>query len=211
MTGPRSALLVDYGGVLTASLRGAFEEFGREVGLPAHLPQHLLSHDETARAALVDHECGRIDDEQFELAYATALREHGADVDSQGLITRILGDLPLDEAMLDLVARARAAGLPVALVTNSLGRDAYAGVDLDALADAVVASGREGVRKPSRRIYEIACERLGVAPTDCVLIDDTQVNLDGAARLDIAGILHRDASTTAAELAEILGRDDLAS
>lgn len=210
MSPTRTAVLIDYGGVLTESLHDAFAAFAAEAGLPPELPQRLLSTDEAARAAFVAHECGRIEEEEFEDAYAAALRRHGAQVEPRGLLARILGRLRLDADMLALLRRVRGAGVPVALVTNSLGRDAYAGVDLHALADVVVISGEEGVRKPSRRIYELACARLGVAPADGVLVDDTQVNLDGAARLGIAGVLHRDATTTAAALADLLGRPDLA-
>jgi putative hydrolase of the HAD superfamily len=107
--------------------------------------------------------------------------------------------------MLDALAGLRAAGVPVALVTNALGRDCYDGFDLDALADVVVISSAVGVRKPSRRIYAVACEGLGVAPEDCVMIDDVQHNLAGAARLGIAGLLHRDAAATVRELDQRFG------
>ncbi|GIT45628.1 MAG: hypothetical protein Ct9H300mP12_02130 [Acidimicrobiales bacterium] len=35
----------------------------------------------------------------------------------------------------------------------------------------------EGCRKPEPRIYEIACERLGVEPVACVFLDDLGINL----------------------------------
>lgn len=204
-TTPATALLVDFGGVLTGSLRAAFRRFGEEIGVDPELPQRLLSTDERARAALVEHECGRSDDEAFESAFAAVLAEHGADVSADGLIGRVFGRLGRDEAMIAEVARRRAGGVPTALVSNSLGRDAYAGFDLDAMFDVVVVSGRVGVRKPSRRIYTLACEELGVAPEACVLVDDTRVNLDGAARLGVAGVLHRNAATTIDELDRLLG------
>jgi putative hydrolase of the HAD superfamily len=65
-----------------------------------------------------------------------------------------------DNKMLDALDALRAGGMPIALVTNSFGRDCYDGFDLHALADVVVISSEVGVRKPSRRIYAIACERL---------------------------------------------------
>ena len=45
-----------------------------------------------------------------------------------------------DHEMLDALAALRAGGMPVALVTNSFGRDCYDGFDLHALADVVVIS-----------------------------------------------------------------------
>lgn len=48
----------------------------------------------------------------------------------------------------------------------------------------------------SRRIFEIACERLGVEPAQAVMIDDLEQNLVGAARIGIRGVLHTDSDTT---------------
>ena len=121
------------------------------------------------------------------------------------LVVAVSEHLDLDEPMVDLVREVRAAGVPVALVSNSLGRDCYARVDLDELFDVTVISGQVGVRKPSRQIYRIACERLGVAPGQCVLVDDLEHNLVGAARLGIDGIHHRTADETVPRVRAALG------
>ncbi|WP_332873357.1 HAD family hydrolase [Nocardia aurea] len=65
----------------------------------------------------------------------------------------------------------------MAIVSNSLGDDCYRGFDLHAIADVVVISSEIGVRKPSRRIYEVACEQLDVEPAACLMIDDLDQNL----------------------------------
>jgi putative hydrolase of the HAD superfamily len=104
-----------------------------------------------------------------------------------------------------LIEDLRATGIPIALVSNAFGRDCYAGFDLDALADVVVISSEVGVRKPSRKIYAIACERLGIDPRQAVMVDDLQQNLDGAARLGIAGVLHTHADNTRTQLGERFG------
>jgi putative hydrolase of the HAD superfamily len=126
-------------------------------------------------------------------------------VEAAGLLRRMQAGFRADQEMVDALAGLRAAGVPVALVTNAFGRDCYAGFDLAELADVVVISSDIGVRKPSRRIYAIACERLGVAPQAAVMIDDIEHNLAGAARLDIAGVLHRSAPQTLRELDERFG------
>ncbi len=46
--------------------------------------------------------------------------------------------------------------------------------------DGVVVSGRERVVKPDRRIYELLCSRFGLAPADCLFIDDSAANVEGA-------------------------------
>jgi putative hydrolase of the HAD superfamily len=196
----RRALLIDFGGVLTTSVHDAFRAFAREISDDEDLVLRLLATDPESSALLVGNENGTLDDAAFEHGFAARLAAHGAPVEPEGLLRRVQAGYGPDEAMVDGLAALRAAGVPVALVTNQFGQDCYAGFDLDALADVVVISSEIGVRKPSRRIYAVACERLDVAPQQCVMVDDVQHNLDGAARLGIAGVLHREAAATLAEL-----------
>ncbi|WP_242474578.1 HAD family hydrolase [Tomitella cavernea] len=199
-----TAVFVDFGGVLTTSVLDSFAEFGAQYGQP-DLPVRLLTTDEASRRLISEHERGLIGADEFEQGFAKRLRAHGVDVAADGLQERMKAGLRPDEAMTALVMGLRSAGVPVALVSNAFGRDSYAGVDLDALADAVVVSSDVGVRKPSRKMYEVACERLAVAPEQAVMIDDLQQNLDGAARLGIAGVLHTSARDTERQLAERFG------
>ncbi|MEV6218236.1 HAD-IA family hydrolase [Nocardia sp. NPDC051833] len=200
----RTAVLIDFGGVLTTSMSEAFRQFGASIGDP-DLPLTVLTRDDTARRLFVDHESGLIGAAEFDAGFAARLRSHGARLDSDGISRRVLAALGRDDETVALLSRLRNAGVPVALVSNAFGRDPYQGFDLDALADVVVVSSEVGVRKPSRRIYAIACERLGTSPQHCVMVDDLQQNLDGAARLGIAGVLHVDGATTARLLAEQFG------
>lgn len=205
MTRTRTAVLVDFGGVLTSSVLRAFESFGAALGGDPHLPLSLLARDEISKQLLAEHESGRIDHDAFETGFADRLRAHGATVESTGLIDRMTAGLTRDEEMVRLIADVRAAGHPVALVSNAFGRDCYAGFVLEDHADEVVISSEVGIRKPSRAIYALACERLGTAPRDAVMIDDLQQNLDGAARLGITGILHTDAVSTRRQLESRIG------
>jgi putative hydrolase of the HAD superfamily len=201
----RSTLLVDFGGVLTTSVHDAFRAFSSEISGDPELVLRLLARDAESSRLLVENECGRLDDESFEHGFAARLAAHGVRVSPRGLLKRMQSGFSADHEMLAAVGALRAGGTPVALVTNSFGHDCYEGFDLHGLADVVVISSDVGVRKPSRRIYVIACERLGVAPASCVMIDDIEHNLDGASRLGIAGVLHTSASQTVRELDERFG------
>ena len=53
------------------------------------------------------------------------------------------------------------------------------------LLDGMVISGRELCIKPEEKIYRILLERYNLNPDECVFIDDSIPNLDGAARLGI--------------------------
>lgn len=198
---PREAILVDFGGVMTTSVLDGFREFGASLGHP-DLPITLLSTDDIARTLLADHESGRIDADAFDAGFAERLRAHGAEVEADGLSARMQSGLRRDEDSIELIRELRGAGIPVALVSNAFGRDCYAGFDLAELADVVVISSEVGIRKPSRRIYQIACDRLGIQPPQAVMVDDLRHNLDGAARLGIAGVLHTAAADTRRLLAE---------
>lgn len=60
---------------------------------------------------------------------------------------------------------------------------------LDEVFSVSVISGEVGCRKPDRRIYEIALDRLGAKPDACVFIDDRRANLDAATETGMATVL----------------------
>ena len=198
-------MLIDFGGVITTSVLRAFEEFGEFIGAPRGLILELLRNDAAAQKLLVDYECGRIEADAFDHGFAERLCAHGVEVQPDRLSARMQAGLHRDDDTVRLIEDLRAGEVPLALVSNAFGRDCYAGFDLDALADVVVISSEVGIRKPSRRIYAIACERLGIDPHQAIMVDDLQQNLDGAARLGIAGVLHTDAADTRKQLSERFG------
>lgn len=55
--------------------------------------------------------------------------------------------------------------------------------------DDVLISSEVGLIKPSRDLYELALERLGVAPDEAVFIDDRMANVEGATVLGMHTIL----------------------
>ncbi|WP_328806694.1 HAD family hydrolase [Streptacidiphilus fuscans] len=193
---PPKAVLTDFGGVLTTDIFVSFRAYSARVTGDPHTVERLFREDEDVSRALVEHERGRLPQADFEQALAKALRARGADVAPDGLLAALSADIRPDTRMVDAIGRLHAAGVPVALVSNALGDDLYRDVDLPALCDVAVISSEVGERKPGRRIYTIACERLGVASQDCVLIDDLVQNLDGAARLGIRGLHHVDSAAT---------------
>ena len=62
------------------------------------------------------------------------------------------------------------------------------------------------MRKPDPEIYELGARRVGLAPHDCVFVDDLPGNLKPAAALGMATVLHGgDADATLARLEGLLG------
>jgi len=70
--------------------------------------------------------------------------------------------------------RLRAAGVPVGIISNWDTRldGVLTGLGLGALVDTVVCSAVEGLHKPDPRIFQLACERLGVRAERCVHVGD---------------------------------------
>ncbi|MFI2102189.1 HAD family hydrolase [Isoptericola sp. NPDC019693] len=73
------------------------------------------------------------------------------------------------DGVVDTLRALRAAGHPVAVVTNGASaqqRGKLARCGLDAHADAIVVSEEEGVAKPDPLLLEIALDRLGLPDAD---------------------------------------------
>jgi putative hydrolase of the HAD superfamily len=91
-----------------------------------------------------------------------------------------------------LVRDARAAGHPVAILTNDLRAfHSQAWVDRIEIVgdvDVLVDGSVEGYLKPDRRLYEILADRLGVDFVDMVFLDDQMTNIRGAEALGIPSV-----------------------
>jgi epoxide hydrolase-like predicted phosphatase len=152
-------------------------------------------------------ERGEISDREFERELAAALRQQGSDTAEEGLLSRLLGGLvDLREDMLSVVRRARAGGLRTALLSNSWGDASYPEQAWAGAFDAVVISGRVGMRKPDIEIYRHTADLLELDPVECVMVDDLAHNIRGAAAAGMIGVLHRDYETTLQELEILFGR-----
>ena len=78
-------------------------------------------------------------------------------------------------------------------------------VEIHELFDEIIESSVVGVRKPEPRFYEIACERLGVDPSECVFLDDLGINLKPARAMGMQTIKVVDPDVALAELETIVG------
>ena len=71
------------------------------------------------------------------------------------------------------------------------------------LMDGGILSYKDKVTKPDRRIYELLLERYGLNPEECVFLDDTGKNIDGARAVGIHGILFQDREQAVGELKKL--------
>lgn len=193
-------LLVDYGGVLTTNLFESFAAFCRSEGLEPDVVMRQFAGNPEARELLIELECGRLPEDQFERRLATLL-----EVEPTGLIDRMFADSHPDRAMREAVAAARRAGVRTGLISNSWVDRHYDAAMIGELFDGVVISAREGIRKPAPRMYELGAERISLPPADCVYVDDLPFNLTPAAELGMGTVHHTDPEQTILELERLLG------
>jgi epoxide hydrolase-like predicted phosphatase len=196
----RRALLVDFGGVLTTPIWTAFAAICESEGQEAEAVRDLFRGSREALRLLRGLETGAVKEAEFEPAFASLLGLTAHD----DLIDRLFAGLGPDDAMVAAVLAAGRAGLRTGLISNSWGLGIYERAPMD-IFDATVISGDVGLHKPQPEIYLLACERLGVEPTECVFVDDLAENVAGAEAVGMVGVRHRDAAETVPRLEELLG------
>jgi putative hydrolase of the HAD superfamily len=196
----RTGLLVDWGGVLTSNLFASFHAFCIDSKID---PKTLLGRfrtDPAARDLLIALETGELEEQAFESQFAALLK-----IEPDGLIDGLFAGVAPDTEMLEAVRIAHDAGVRTGLVSNSWGVHRYPHDLFSQIFHGVVISGEEGIRKPTRRMYELGAERAQVPAERCVYVDDLPFNLTPAQELGMATIHHTSAETTIPVLERLLG------
>jgi putative hydrolase of the HAD superfamily len=187
------ALVLDFGGPV---LLTPFELVGEHPGTPAH--ELLSGRGPLATAARpdpgwADLQEGRITERAY---WAHRAQEwHGAGGTGPD-ITAMIAHLyePARPALVRTGARAlvrdaRAAGHPVAILTNDLrafhSQEWVEEIEIVGEVDVLVDGSVEGYLKPDRRLYDILADRLGIDFVDMVFLDDQMTNIRGAEALGI--------------------------
>lgn len=69
--------------------------------------------------------------------------------------------------------------------------------------DDYVLSYELGMMKPDERVYRTALEKAGAGPSECVFIDDLEVNIAGARALGMPAVLYRPETDLEQELRQL--------
>lgn len=111
-----------------------------------------------------------------------------------------------NQAMIDVV-RSYRSDYKVALLSN-IGRGVmnrlFSRDELNKLFDVVVLSSEVGMIKPEAGIFEHTATQLGVAPDECVMVDDVSTNIDGARATGMHGVVFSTTEKLTADMATIL-------
>ena len=200
---PITAALFDFGGVLSSSPFDAFARFEAEHHLPHGFIRSVnaTNPDTNAWARL---ERSEVDVDGFALEFEEESAALGHRVSGWDVLALLAGDLrpTMVEAVRRCGERLRTGLLTNNVVGMSPGRHVS---EVVALFDVVVESSVVGLRKPDVAFYELACERLGIAPTEAVFLDDLGVNLKPARAMGMTTIKVVDPDVALAELEAVVG------
>jgi len=197
------AVIFDFGGVLVRTEdRSPRQELADSLGMTYAELNGLIFESEPARLATV----GEITtQERWEILRA----ELGLSADDFPRVPKeFFGGDVLDEALIDYIHALRPR-FKTALLSNAW--DDLRGVVINEwqIADAfdeLIISAEEGVAKPDAGIYELTLERLNVAPSEAVFVDDFPRNIEGAQAVGMHAIHFQDSRQARAELDGLLVR-----
>jgi putative hydrolase of the HAD superfamily len=206
------AVLWDFGGVILSSPFEAFNRYEAETGLPKDFIRGLNARNVDANA-WAKMERSEVSLEGFVELFEEEARRQGHKVDGWRILQSLSGDIR--PQMVEALRRCRAS-FRVACITNNMKHGegpgmarsadkAKAVAEIMTLFEHVVESSKLGVRKPDPRIYRHACDLLGVAPEDCVYLDDLGINLKPARALGMRTIKVGDPDVAIDELQAIVG------
>ncbi len=118
----------------------------------------------------------------------------------------IRGAHRLNQVLLDYSQSLRPT-LKVAMLSN-VGRGGmdsfFTRSEQQRLFDAVVLSSDVGMIKPSTEIFALTAERLGVAPGECIMVDDREDNCAGADAAGMAAVHYTSNRQAISEVEQIL-------
>jgi FMN hydrolase / 5-amino-6-(5-phospho-D-ribitylamino)uracil phosphatase len=155
-----------------------------------------LSHD-----AWVAFERGEISEDAY---YARCFRD-GRAVDGPAFRAAMVAGYRWLPDIVPLLEALQARGVPMHTLSNYpvWYRALDAKLDLARFASWDFVSCETGVRKPDAMAYLGPARALGVAPADCIFVDDRAENVDAAAAVGMCGVRFVDAPQLRASLHEL--------
>jgi putative hydrolase of the HAD superfamily len=188
------AIISDFGGVLTSPLLDSFAAFQNSSGISLEQLGMAMAAIAVRDGVnpLFELETGRMSERRFLQTLGEELTNRlGRPVELHGFGERYFDNLHPNERMIEYMRELRGRGYRMAICTNNVREWEplwRAKLPVDEIFDVVVDSGFVGTRKPESRIYEITLERLGIAATAALLVDDVEVNCSAARELGLGAV-----------------------
>ncbi|MCL4232677.1 MAG: HAD family phosphatase [Dehalococcoidia bacterium] len=201
-----NAAIFDIGGVLTHSPVTAIIDFCRTHGIPDETRFAIFGPEDGPWSRF---ERSELTPAEFAAVFEEHARPAGSAVSGEEFMRWFFQGFGPRPEMIAVVRHLRGK-VRLGAITNNVARDEpperrTSGVAIHELFEVVVESAIAGVRKPEPRIYQIACEQLGVEPQQAVFLDDMGANLKGARALGMTTIKVDHTLSAIGELEAALG------
>jgi putative hydrolase of the HAD superfamily len=213
-----TAVISDFGGVLTSPLLDSFVAFQDSSGISLEQLGMAMAAVGAREGAnpLFELETGRMTEADFLRLLSEELgRRLGEPVSLHGFGERYFEHLHPNESLIEYMRQLRRRGYKLAICTNNVREWSErwrSKLPVDEIFDVVIDSAFVGSRKPEPRIYELTLEELGVPAQEALLVDDIELNCTAARELGMQAVWFRSSEQAIADvelaLADGGGGDD---
>ena len=215
------AVLWDFGGVITSSPFEAFGRYEASNNIPLDFIRSVNATNPDTNA-WAQFESNQVSADEFDGLFAAETLAAGHRIPGNEVLALLSGSVrPEMVSALGLIKKK----YRIACITNNVkGAGEGPGMASDPnaikahekatqiagimdLFDFVIESSKVGLRKPNPRIYELACEKMGIEPFEAVFLDDLGINLKPAKAMGMTTIKVLSAKQALSELSEILSME----
>jgi putative hydrolase of the HAD superfamily len=193
-----TAVISDFGGVLTTPLIQSFMAFQDQTGITTEVLGKAMqaATESNGENPLFEMERGEISEDAF-LAQLTDSLEPllGHRPEMHRFKEIYFEALESNPPMIDLMRELKDSGYRMAMLTNNVREWEpwwRPMLPVDEIFETVVDSGFVGCRKPESRIYQLTLERVGEPAEACLFVDDVLVNCEGARRAGLHAVHFQD-------------------
>jgi putative hydrolase of the HAD superfamily len=186
-----SALVLDFGGVISRMLFETHDLSEQALGLPPGTLTWKGPFDPSTDPLWKDMQADKLSERDY---WMTRTREVGCllgeDWDRmETFVQRARGadvEAVIRPEAVSIICAAKAAGKILAILSNELdlfyGADFRSRLPLLQLFDVIVDATYTGILKPDPRAYAAVTEALGLPAGECVFVDDQKRNADGGVK-----------------------------
>ncbi len=207
-----TAVLFDFGGVITTSPFEAFARYELELGVPPDSIRKINSTnpDDNAWAKM---ERSEVTLPQFCELFEAEAQSMGLELSGEKVLGCLSGDVRPQMVRALGILKGQ---LPIGCITNNMKSGHGSGMsrtedqaaaiaEIMTMFEVVIESAKVGIRKPDPRIYEMACTELKVDPRNCAYLDDLGINCKPAANLGMTAIKVIDPDEALDDLEQAVG------
>ncbi|BAU95146.1 hypothetical protein N24_0884 [Corynebacterium suranareeae] len=108
----------------------------------------------------------------------------------------------------NLLAAAKKNGVGTAVLSNDpggIGAAAIRDLETNGVVDKVLLSGEIGVEKPEEAAFQAAADAIDLPMRDCVLVDDSILNVRGAVEAGLVGVYYQQFDRAVVEIVGLFG------